>query len=111
MTLQGLPTATTLSGMSFVTTLPAPITVFLPIVTPFKIFLENPEKVKLSIAFLEVPGTKLTLELMEYQEPATIEAKHLPIVTPFKIMLPPPIQQLSPIFTLSAYSKSFKRNE
>lgn len=40
-------------------------------------FLENPEKVKLSIAFLEVPGTKLTLELMEYQEPATIEAKHL----------------------------------
>ena len=40
-------------------------------------FLDNPEKVKLSIAFLERPGTNLTLELMEYQEPATVEAKHL----------------------------------
>lgn len=40
-------------------------------------FLDNPEKVKLSIAFLEIPGTNLTLELMEYQEPATVEAKHL----------------------------------
>ena len=33
-TRQGLPTATTLAGMSFVTTLPAPITEFLPIRTP-----------------------------------------------------------------------------
>ena len=33
-TRHGLPTATTLAGMSFVTTLPAPITVFSPMVTP-----------------------------------------------------------------------------
>ena len=34
MTLQGFPTATTFDGISFVTTLPAPITVLSPIVTP-----------------------------------------------------------------------------
>ena len=34
ITLQGLPTATTLSGISLVTILPAPITTFSPIVTP-----------------------------------------------------------------------------
>lgn len=34
MTLQGTPQATTLSGISFVTTLPAPITVLFPMVTP-----------------------------------------------------------------------------
>ena len=33
-TLQGTPTATTLAGMSFLTRLPAPITVLSPIVTP-----------------------------------------------------------------------------
>ena len=32
--LQGFPTAITLSGRSFVTTLPAPITTLFPIVTP-----------------------------------------------------------------------------
>lgn len=37
MTLQGLPAANTPEGMSCVTTLPAPITVLLPIVTPGKI--------------------------------------------------------------------------
>ncbi|RHP73841.1 bleomycin resistance protein [Ruminococcus sp. OF02-6] len=39
-------------------------------------FLEHPELVKLSIAFMEIPGTKLTLELMEYYEPVTTDAKH-----------------------------------
>lgn len=39
-------------------------------------FLEHHELVKLSIAFMEVPGTKLTLELMEYHEPVTTDAKH-----------------------------------
>lgn len=39
-------------------------------------FLDNSEQIKLSIAFMEVPGTKLTLELMEYQEPVTEDAKH-----------------------------------
>lgn len=34
MTLTGLPTATALSGMSWVTTAPAPITTLLPMVTP-----------------------------------------------------------------------------
>lgn len=38
-------------------------------------FLEHPELVKLSIAFMEIPGTKLTLELMEYYEPVTTDAK------------------------------------
>jgi hypothetical protein len=34
MTRQGLPAATTFEGMSLVTMLPAPMTVFSPIVTP-----------------------------------------------------------------------------
>ena len=34
ITLQGFPTAITFSGISLVTTLPAPITLPLPIVTP-----------------------------------------------------------------------------
>jgi len=34
ITLHGLPTAKLFGGMSFVTTLPAPITLFAPIVTP-----------------------------------------------------------------------------
>lgn len=38
-------------------------------------FLEHPELVKLSIAFMEIPGIKLTLELMEYYEPVTTDAK------------------------------------
>lgn len=38
-------------------------------------FLEHPELVKLSIAFMEIPGTKLTLELMEYYEPVTTDAR------------------------------------
>src|SRR5699024_1582422 len=33
-TRQGLPTATTLAGMSWVTTLPAPMTLFSPMLTP-----------------------------------------------------------------------------
>lgn len=36
-TLQGFPKASTLSGISLVTTLPAPIVTLLPIVTPGKI--------------------------------------------------------------------------
>lgn len=39
-------------------------------------FLANPEKIKLSIAFLKIPGTTLMLELMEYKEPVTSDAKH-----------------------------------
>lgn len=35
-------------------------------------FLEVPEKVKLHIAFLDIPDTGLTLELMQYVTPATI---------------------------------------
>lgn len=42
MTLQGFPTATTLDGISFVTTLPAPITVLSPIVTPGKMIAPAP---------------------------------------------------------------------
>ena len=34
MTLQGLPTAMEFAGISFITTLPAPITQLSPIVTP-----------------------------------------------------------------------------
>lgn len=41
-TLQGFPTATTPDGMSFVTTLPEPITVFFPIVTPGLIITHAP---------------------------------------------------------------------
>lgn len=36
MTRQGLPTATQFSGIERVTTLPAPITLFLPMTTPGK---------------------------------------------------------------------------
>lgn len=43
-------------------------------------FLEHPELVKLSIAFMEIPGTKLTLELMEYYEPVTTDATALLIL-------------------------------
>ena len=42
MTLQGLPAATVQAGMSFVTTLPAPITVLAPIVTPGQITVQPP---------------------------------------------------------------------
>ena len=35
-------------------------------------FLEEPEKVKLHIAFLDIPDTGLTLELMQYVTPATV---------------------------------------
>ena len=38
----GFPTATTLSGISFTTTLPAPITEFFPIVTPGTIIVPAP---------------------------------------------------------------------
>lgn len=34
-------------------------------------FLDKPENIKLHIAFLEIPGTGLTLELMQYLEPIT----------------------------------------
>ena len=44
-------------------------------------FLEHPELVKLSIAFMEIPGTKLTLELMEYYEPVTTDANSVPAGT------------------------------
>ncbi|MFQ7875773.1 VOC family protein [Enterocloster sp.] len=40
-------------------------------------FLEDAEDISLSIAFLEIPGTKLTLELMQYLEPATVNAQHI----------------------------------
>ena len=36
ITLQGFPTAMVFDGISFVTTLPAPMTTLLPIVTPLK---------------------------------------------------------------------------
>lgn len=42
ITLQGFPTAITLSGISFVTTLPAPITTLFPIVTPGRIIAPPP---------------------------------------------------------------------
>lgn len=35
-------------------------------------YLEEPEKVKLHIAFLDIPDTGLTLELMQYVTPATV---------------------------------------
>ena len=35
-------------------------------------FLEEPKKVKLHIAFLDIPDTGLTLELMQYVTPATV---------------------------------------
>lgn len=43
-------------------------------------FLEHPEEVELSIAFLEIPGTRLTLELMEYRQPITVNGKHMEAV-------------------------------
>jgi hypothetical protein len=42
MTLQGLPTATLLSGMSLTTTLPAPMTTLLPMVTPGRTWTAAP---------------------------------------------------------------------
>ena len=42
MTLQGFPTANELGGMDLLTILPAPITEFLPIVTPGKIITPPP---------------------------------------------------------------------
>ncbi len=42
MIRHGLPTATTLAGMSFVTTLPAPITVLSPMVTPARMMAPAP---------------------------------------------------------------------
>ena len=42
ITRQGLPAATTLSGRSFVTTLPEPITTLSPMVTPGLITLLPP---------------------------------------------------------------------
>lgn len=42
MILQGLPTATTLSGIHFATTDPAPIVTLLPIVTPGRIVTVPP---------------------------------------------------------------------
>ena len=40
--LAGTPTATTLSAISLVTTAPAPIMAFSPIVTPFNIIAPTP---------------------------------------------------------------------
>ena len=42
MTLQGLPAATELAGISRVTTLPAPMTLFSPMVTPGQMTLLAP---------------------------------------------------------------------
>ena len=42
MTIAGLPAAITFSGMSEATTLPAPITLFFPIVTPLQIVAPSP---------------------------------------------------------------------
>ena len=42
ITLHGLPTANELGGIDLLTTLPAPITEFLPIVTPGKIITPPP---------------------------------------------------------------------
>ena len=43
-TLQGLPTATTPEGMSFTTTLPAPMTVLEPMVTPGRMVTSPPSQ-------------------------------------------------------------------
>jgi acetyltransferase-like isoleucine patch superfamily enzyme/uncharacterized glyoxalase superfamily protein PhnB len=40
-------------------------------------FLDEPNNIKLSIAFMRVPGTTLMLELMEYKYPETNEDKYL----------------------------------
>ncbi|MEJ2044764.1 MAG: VOC family protein [Reinekea sp.] len=36
-------------------------------------FLDNPEEVEVSIAFVAVPGTQLTLELMQYHMPVAVD--------------------------------------
>lgn len=36
-------------------------------------FLDNPKEIQLMIAFLKIPGTELTLELMQYVNPKTTE--------------------------------------
>lgn len=36
-------------------------------------FLDNPKDIQLAIAFLKIPGTDLTLELMQYNYPETTE--------------------------------------
>ncbi len=48
-TLQGMPTATTLSGIDLVTTLPAPITVLSPMFTPASIVEPAPIQTLLPI--------------------------------------------------------------
>ena len=42
MTLAGLPAATTFAGISDATTLPAPMTLFSPMVTPLQTFAPSP---------------------------------------------------------------------
>ena len=49
MTLHGTPTATTFDGIDFLTTLPAPITVLSPIVTPASIVEPAPIQTLLPI--------------------------------------------------------------
>ena len=53
ITLQGLPTATQLAGIECVTILPAPITLFSPIVTPAKIMHPPPIQTLSLISILE----------------------------------------------------------
>src|SRR5690554_2745321 len=52
ITLQGFPPAITLAGISLVTTLPAPITLFSPIVTPFKTVTFTPSHTLLPICIV-----------------------------------------------------------
>ncbi len=49
MTLQGFPTAITLSGMSLVTTLPAPMVTFEPMLIPGQIITPPPSQTLLPI--------------------------------------------------------------
>ena len=44
-------------------------------------FLENPETISLSIAFMTLPNVNLTLELMEYHTPKTVQKiiQHIPV--------------------------------
>ena len=68
ITRQGFPTAKLFAGISLVTTLPAPITLFCPIVTPGKIITPPPiqqpssimtEKAKVRRTYLQPSGVSV----------------------------------------------------
>src|SRR6185503_20929245 len=60
ITLQGLPPASAFAGISLVTTLPAAITAFSPIVTPFNMITPPPIK---TLSFIWIGFVRMSLSL------------------------------------------------